>query len=339
MRIGTKPLSLLLALAFVCSLFATARAEVTLKFATQNAENAWSTVNGLIPWIKKVEQESQGTLKIDLYANQTLAKGPQVWMAVKNGIADMAWVPMGMYAGLNPLMEVVGLGGLAYDNALDGTRLVWDTYENVPATRKPYEPNKILALYTTDTGILLTKTPVRSLEDIKGKKIRCTAGAYVNLLNAWGATPVVMPMPDVYMSLQKGTIDGLICDWESLIGFRFYDVAKFITTNVPMGSVIFCITMNPEKFAALPPEAQKAIEANSGREGSMWLAKYFSYDSRSLADTPEVKNNVTMFALSPEDRQRWTTPISEPLWNKWLGEINAKGISDGPAVLKIMTGK
>ena len=52
----------------MATLLATGAAEaapVTLKFATQNAENAWSTENGLIPWLRKIEAESDGTLKIE----------------------------------------------------------------------------------------------------------------------------------------------------------------------------------------------------------------------------------------------------------------------------------
>ncbi len=218
---------------------------------------------------------------MELYANNTLTKDNQAWMAVRNGIADMAWLPMGRYPGMNPLLEVIGLGGLAYEDAMGATERVWNILDTVPAAMKPFAANRLIALYSTDTAFLLTKKPVRSLEDLKGMKIRCTS-VYVNSLKALGAVPVVLGMPDVYMSLQKSVIDGLICDWESVSGFRLYDEAKYATTNVPLGMVTFCIAMNQRAYNKLPQEAQQAIDANSGRAGSLWLAKRFSYDSRNL---------------------------------------------------------
>ena len=325
----------------MATLLATGAAEaapVTLKFATQNAENAWSTENGLIPWLRKIEAESDGTLKIELYANQTLAKGPQVWAAIRNGIADMGWIPMNMYAGMNQLMEVVGLGGLAAEDALQGTERVWNVYENVEAVRKPWAANRMLAVYSTDTAsiFLMTKKPVRTLEDLKGMKIRCTAGAYVNWLTALGATPVVMAAPDVYMSLQKGVIDGLIGDWELVAGFRFADVAPYITKNIPIGNVNFAVAMNRRTYDSLPAEAKKAIDDNSGRAGSMWLARHFSLDSRELEKevAPALKELIT---LSAEEKARWTELVGRPLWDKWLETMDDKGLKDAPVVLDYMT--
>ena len=230
---------------------------VTLKFSHVNAENAWSTENGLIPWMKKVEEDSQGSIRMELYANNTLTKDNQAWMAVRNGIADMAWLPMGRYPGMNPLLEVIGLGGLAYEDAMDATERVWNILDSVPAAMKPFAANRLIALYSTDTAFLLTRKPVRTLEDLRGMKIRCTS-VYVGSLKALGAVPVVLGMPDVYMSLQKGVIDGLICDWESVSGFRLYDEAKYVTDNVPLGMVTFCIAMNQRVYNKLPQKAQQA---------------------------------------------------------------------------------
>ena len=148
---------------------------VTLKFSHVNAENAWSTENGLIPWMKKVEEDSQGSIRMELYANNTLTKDNQAWMAVRNGIADMAWLPMGRYPGMKPLLEVIGLGGLAYEDAMDATERVWNILDSVPAAMKPFAANRLIALYSTDTAFLLTRKPVRTLEDLRGMKIRCTS--------------------------------------------------------------------------------------------------------------------------------------------------------------------
>ncbi len=331
------------ALALVCLFLLQAAhvsaAQTTLKFATQNAENAFSTVNAITPWIKQIEQDSNGTLKIDLYANQTLAKGPQVWNAIRNGIADMGWITMGMYAGMNPELEVTGMNLTGYKDAMDGTPLLWKVYESFDSVRKPFETNKILALWMQDkaTNLLITQKPVRSIADFKGMKIRCTV-PYVPWVKALGGIPVVMAMPEVYTGIQKGIIDGLLADWESLEGFRFYDVAKYVTSNIPNGNVVFTIAMNKNAYNRLPAEAKAAIDKHSGLEGSMFMAEHFSHDTIQLKDKcePFLAEHIV---LSDEERALWSEKTAEPLWAEWLKEMQKKNIKNAQAILDMMNGK
>ena len=95
-----------------------AQAAKTLKFAEQNSETSWGSVHGTQPWIQKVEEASGGALKFDLYANQSLAKGSQVWSATKKGITDVSWNAMAVYPGMNPLAEVITLPGLPYHDPM-----------------------------------------------------------------------------------------------------------------------------------------------------------------------------------------------------------------------------
>lgn len=311
----------------------------TLKFATQNAENAFTTVNAITPWLKQIEEDSNGTLKIDLYANQTLAKGPQVWNAIRNGIADMGWITMGMYAGMNPELEITGLNLTGYKDTMDGTPLLWKVYESFESVRKPFEANKILALWMQDkaTNLLITKKPVRTMSDLKGMKIRCTV-PYVPWVKALGGIPVVMAMPDVYTGIQKGIIDGLLADWEALEGFRFYDVAKYVTSNIPNGNVVFTIAMNKSSYDKLPPEAKAAIDKHAGLTGSMFMAEHFSHDAIQLKEKCE-SFLTEHIVLSDEERAAWSEKTAEPLWKDWLKEMEKKNMKNAPAILDMMTGK
>ena len=87
------------------------QAAKNLNFAEQTAETSWRSIHGTQPWIQKVEEASGGTLKFDLYANQSLAKGSQVWSATRKGITDLSWNAMAVYPGMNPLAEVITLPG------------------------------------------------------------------------------------------------------------------------------------------------------------------------------------------------------------------------------------
>ncbi len=319
---------------------AAAADSVTLKFATQNTENAWTTVHGIKPWIEQIEKDSNGSIKIDFYANQTLTKGNQAWQAVRKGIADMSWVTMGSYPGMNLLMEIINQPGMGFDTAMDAVDRLYAITDKVPAAAKPFSSNKVIAMFSGDpgTGVLISKTPIRTLEDLKGKKIRCAAGAYLDMLKALGASPVVMPMPDCYMALQKGTIDGILGDIDSYLSYRFYEVARYATNNIPRGCTLFLIIMNEGKYASLPDAAKKAIDAHSGIPGSKELAETFSYNQRSLFKDAEAQG-AEVIRLSDEENARWTKLLT-PLWDEWLKTCADKGYEkEAPVVLRMMQGK
>lgn len=306
-----------------------------LKFADQNAENAWGSVHAIQPWIKKLQEESHGTIAIDLYANQSLAKGSQSWHATKKGIADLSWNAMAVYPGMNPLAEVITLPGLPLADPMQASRTLYGIYEAFPSMAKLYQDNKVLALYTSDTFNLVSVKPIRTLEDLKGKKIRTVAGPLVHTLEALGAIPVVIPMPDVYLALQRGTIDGTLASWEPYNGFRFYEVAKHVVTNAPFGFSFFGIAMNKKVYDRLPPEGKAAIDANSGMAGSLWFAEHFSYSSRSVLEQLRSRGvEIDTFELPPEEQARWVEAGAKPIWEWWVKSAEEKGFTDARAILE-----
>ncbi len=315
---------------------------VTLKFSLQNPANSFSTNNGIKKWIEKVEQDSNGTIKIDLYAGETLCKGAQSWSAVRNNITDIAWIPMGMYAGMNPLAEAIFLPSLPFSDPVAITKTANKLFDAVPAMAKPYNANRILAIYTSDSNNLVTSRPVRKLEDLKGLKIRTTAGPFVSVLEALGAVPVVMGNSEVYDALSKKTIDGCLASWESIEGQRLYEVAPYVTTNSPFGFSLFTVAINKRKFNSLPEEAKEALLKNSGMDGSLWLAEHFSLATRQLADPLLAKNAVTVYELPADERARWDSTAGHLAWDEWMkNTLDSKKVSkaDAEMVLDVLTGK
>ena len=65
--------------------------EIKLTLADQNSPTAWGPANALQPWVKQVEEATKGRVKIEVYPSQTLVKGPDMWRAVRGGIADIGW--------------------------------------------------------------------------------------------------------------------------------------------------------------------------------------------------------------------------------------------------------
>ena len=311
-------------------------ATITLKLSDHNPDVSWGPVHATQPWVKKIEELTNGRLKIVIYPSQTLAKGTQNWNAVKSGIADMSWNVMTFYPGLTPYADVITLPGLPWRKSEKSGEILWKLYEKFPEFSKQFEENKLLVLYGGEKFSLLSpKKQVRTLEDMKGLKIRTVGGPMVEAVKAYGANPMAIPMPDCYLAMQKGTVDGMGAGWEPMPGFRLQEVTKYFTTNIPFGASYFAIVMNKKKWESLPKDIQDAVMSISGLEGSKWFGKNF-FDSAVEAIPKLLKEqgyDITVYSLPDDERQRWVEIGCKPVWEGWVKRMESQGHTKARDVL------
>src|SRR5499427_341844 len=197
-----------------------------LHFADQDSLTGWGPAHALYPWVKQVEEATKGRLKIDVYPSQTLIKGVDMWKGVRSGIADIGWCVQGYWPEQTPLSDVMSLPFLPITSAEKGSEALWKLYEKFPAMQKEFSEIQPLVLYTSSPNLLVVKKQVKTLEDFKGLKFRVLGGPPTEMAKALGAVPTLIPMPDVYQSLDKGVVDGAAAPWEAIQAFRLYEVAK-----------------------------------------------------------------------------------------------------------------
>jgi len=308
---------------------------IVLTLSDQNSDVSWGPVHATQIWAKQVEQATKGRVKIQIYPSQTLAKGNQGWQATKSGICDMSWNVMAYYPGMAPYSDVVLLPGLPFRTGEKGSEVIWKLYEKFPELSKQFAENKVLILYTSHPFVLMTsKKQVKTLEDLKGMKIRTVGGPPVDQMKALGANPVLLPMPDCYLAMEKGTIDGLQAAYEPIPGYRLQEVVKYIV-EAPLGPSLFGIVMNNKKFDSLPKDIQDAIMSVSGLEGSKFFGKNF-FDSakepiKKMAE--EGKFDIKITELSDQERQRWIDQSCKPIWEEWVKKMEKNGYSKAREIL------
>ena len=224
-------------------------------------------------------------MKIEVYPSQTLVKGAEMWKAVRGGIVDIGWCFHGYWPEMTPLADVISLPGLPMTTAEKSSEVLWKLYEKYPAIQKEFAEAPPLALWTTTPYFLLTsKKQVKTLEDLKGMKIRVPGGPPTEQMKALGAVPTLIPMPDNYQALDKGVIDGMGAVWEAMQGFRLYEVAKYYTM-VPLASAYFSLCTNKAKWESLPKDVRDAIMSVSGLQGSkFWGRNFFDTAEQAVVD-------------------------------------------------------
>ncbi len=310
---------------------------IKLRFAQQNPETGWSTQNAVEPWLRQLEEATDGRVEIDAYHGQTLARGRDMWEAVRMGIADIAWCFHGYWPDMTPLADVVSLPGLPFRTAEKGSEVLWKLYEKFPEIQEEFKDVKILLFKTSEPYHLITRnTPVKTMEDLRGLKLRMTGGPPTNMVRQLGGTPMLIPMPDCYMSLSQGVIDGMGAPWEAIHVWRFYEVVNYYTTNVPFPAVYFSIAMNKNTWNRLPEDIQEAIMSVSGLEGSKFWGKNFFDKMRDLAiDAIEKEGDAeNLHTLSEEERQRWIEEGAEPVWENWVRKMENAGYDNAREILE-----
>jgi TRAP-type C4-dicarboxylate transport system substrate-binding protein len=195
---------------------------------------------------------------------------------------------------------------------------------------------KLLATHVHDGGHLhFTEKVVKSLEDLKGLKIRAPTRLGAKILSALGASPIQMPIPQVPEALSKSVIDGLSSPWEVMPTLKLEEIAHTHTETAPnqakLVNSIFILGMNAAKFNSLPADLQAVIERNSGevlsrRAGEVWDATI--EPARKLA---QVRGN-TFTTLSDVEYKRWVD-ATEPVVQGWIKDVDVKG-ADGKKLLK-----
>jgi TRAP-type C4-dicarboxylate transport system substrate-binding protein len=178
--------------------------------------------------------------------------------------------------------------------------------------------------YSVGPGSLYSKKKVTSLADLKGMRIRAT-GLTAKSIEALGAVPVAMPMPEAYEALSKGVVGGNIGPPEILKGWKQAEVTKYITILPPVYNSIQYTVMNLKKWNSLPPDVQKAIEkVNEGfnvKAGQIW-------DSQMKANGIDYgvdEHGMQIVRLSEADNKK-AMQLMQPLLEDYIARMQAKGL-------------
>jgi TRAP-type transport system periplasmic protein len=123
-----------------------------------------------------------------------------------------------------------------------------------------------IGLYMALPSTLISRTPIRQIADLKGKKIRVFASKFqTEAFTRLGATPVAMSLGDVLPALQQGAIDGAVASTAVFTAFHYQDAAKYVTeTGQP--AIFAIVEISKKWYDGLPPDLQQVIDKAAARE-------------------------------------------------------------------------
>ncbi len=164
----------------------------------------WTDV--LTPWAAEVAKRSNNKLTVRLFPSMQLGgKPPELYRQTAQGVTDATFTLPGYTSNDFPMMALTELPGTATD-AADGTKKLWANFDKFLA--REYKDTKVLMLWNSDTASLMSKAkPIRTMDDLKGMKIRTPSAAQSAQIEALGGIPIDMPVTAIYNNLDRGVID------------------------------------------------------------------------------------------------------------------------------------
>ncbi len=277
----------------------------------------------ITPWMADVEKDSGGEVKPKLYPSMQLGGSPPgLYRQAAEGVVDMVFTLPGYTSPAFPRTQMVELPGLSADGRA-ATELLWNLID--PYLKPEYEGVKIIALWAAeDAGLMTRGKAIKTLEDLKGLRMRAPSAAQSRQIAAMGATPVAMPITEVYPGLERGVIDGSMVPFSTILDFRLGEVAKGYTIPGPLfGRSSFLIAMNQKKFDALSAKAKAAIDKHSGLQLSLKATDV--YIKRAEQGVASVRSKAEVVEFSKAEQEK-IGKLLRPIVDDWVKESEAKGI-------------
>lgn len=316
--------ALLVCVAMLCSVTPAKAAEVSLSYANFPPAKTFPCVQ-MERWKQEVEKRTAGKVEVQTYPGSTLLGAKNTLRGVMQGQADIGCISLAYHPGVFPLCSVFELP-LGFTTSTSASLSLWDLYEKFQP--KEFSKVKVLTMFTSAPSNLMTKAPVRKLEDLKGLELRAS-GILSKILESLGATPVSMPMSATPEALQKGVVKGLFSSFDVLKDLNFAEICRYETvTNTAVYP--FAIIMNMDSWNALPDDVKKIFN-DLGREQAEWTGKYMDQHVQDSLAWSKDKYSIELIKMSDADMQS----IKEktlPLIEGWKKKASSAGI-DGAAVL------
>ena len=310
-------------------------ADVTLRLHQMLPAQASVPRNILEPWMARIQEESGGRIEFQHFpAMQLGGKPPELIDQAIDGVADVVWTLPGYTPGRFPRTEVFELPFIMTD-AEAVSRAFWQLAEET-MLEADFKDMKVLGLWVHGPGLIHSKEPIDSLDDLNGVKLRAPTRVTNEMFQTLGATPVGMPVPAVPEALSKGVIDATVVPWEVTGALK---INELVDNHTDFGedalyTATFVLAMNRAAYDALPDDLKAVIDNNSGLELSAFAGRQMQADDAPPRDDAIAKGG-NMIELSPEEIARWKEAAA-PTRVKWIAEMDEKGL-DGSGLYQRAT--
>lgn len=278
---------------------------------------------GLVVFADKVKEYSKGAVEVKIFDSAQLFKDTEIVEALQEGNVDTGLVPTNKWSGMIPAADAFEMPFIFQD--LTSIKKFIDAGAG-DLLEGEFQKKGVKTLFWVDYGYIQffnNTRPLATPADFKGLKMRSFSSGDAETLQALGAAPTVMSSSEMYMALQRGTVDGATTGMPAAVSRKIMEVQKYMT-EANYSTAQFAVQANLAVWKKLPKEQQDAVLL-AGKDAEAWIRAAIA-DSEAQAKTVIEKAGVQISQLTPENRKLFiqaTEPVRTTFATKG-GELAKK---------------
>jgi len=298
---------------------------IVLRFGDDIPKTHPISVYGSKFWMDEVERLTAGRVKFQWYPSGQLGKGRDVLALVQSGAIDVGSIGPSYTPEKLPLSAVAELPGM-FSTTCAGSSAAWSLMRSGGfLDQKEYAPiglHVVFGFTNPPYEIQTVKRPVAVPADMQGLRLKTLGGASDEAALKLGAVPVQMAVPDLFLALQRGTVDGRFGAFTSVYANSTQDVLSHSTVGADIGGFMLTTFISDKRWKSLPPDVQQAM-LKAGDETWTSFCKYADEDTAKQAAMLQEKNHWSLHQVTPEESTAWHKML-DPVANSWAASLDKR---------------
>lgn len=283
------------------------------------------------PWAEYMEEKSDGRLKVNIYSGATLGSLSSGYADIEAGVYDAGFIIPGLHADTDLFPTTIG-----------DIPFLLQSPDLVPKVLGPFiekygmdisDDVTYLGVTSTDAYQLFGEKPIKSVTDLKNKKVSDSVAGRIELLKTVGAVPVSMSNADLYEALERGITDYAVYTGVGAIGYKFDEVTKWMT-KVDMAVSVMPFYINTDFLNSLPEDLQELMLTDLGPKfNELCTEMYIKTAVKNIGTYEETvaKDGGGVYVPTEQELAEWKAPIKKQMDN-WASEATKRGY-DGQAMV------
>lgn len=272
-------------------------------------------------WAKDMAKATNGKWQIKIHYGGVLAPPKEALDGIKAGMYEASMFAVAYHPGKVPLHRVMELPFISPRENLEILRMQYAMWEHPAFKKELLKWNAVPLLPAAiPTYHLMGNKAIRSVEDLKGARVRI-GGDIAKVLRKFGAVPTMVPAPQTYEALSRGTVDLVGLAYTFAYGsFKIYEVSKYMNIPMTLGVVCGPVVANKTAYDALPEEFKKIHQAWYVQCPDVYAEEYAKVDRKW---EPIFKKKLQYIQFPSSERAKLVAK-AQPVYDAWVAEMEKK---------------